>query len=470
MGFQFHHIVRFIIAFAFTLSGMASANAQEWLGSAFDNYTPSNAMLINPSAIVDQKPWLDIHLIGVGAHGTNNLAYLANSRVLSFQSYGTPGVNLDQRNGWAQLNAQAMGPSASISLGKHAFGFHTRVRAAGNLHRFPAEYMQILLEGNPVDSGVFQVNNMRAKTLTWGEVGLTYGRILYQFDKHFLTGGITVNRLIGLQAASLFIDEGTMLVENSRGELLSGNGKYAYAQPAFTMGGGWSTSLGITYKRMIDDVTSYVPHGRNVDCHTLPYKWKLSGSVTDLGGVRVKRGGLYNRFDDSENPDTYLNSVASGVDPNSVPRDGDRYTAWLPVGFNGQFDYNFENGLFLNAFVMQRLSFPSSYGPDRSNLIAVSPRYERKWLMVTMPFSLENYRDPHLGLAVRLWILTVGTEHILPYLFRSDVYTADAYVNLRLRLYKAPGCRTKPRKGIDEFKFGDLFKRGEKDPAACPDW
>mgnify|MGYP001433793324 FL=1 len=78
MGFQFHHIVRFIIAFAFTLSGMASANAQEWLGSAFDNYTPSNAMLINPSAIVDQKPWLDIHLIGVGAHGTNNLAYLAN--------------------------------------------------------------------------------------------------------------------------------------------------------------------------------------------------------------------------------------------------------------------------------------------------------------------------------------------------------------------------------------------------------
>jgi len=456
---------------AMVLFAAPNLRSQEFLGVTIDNYTPANAMLTNPSAIVNQKPWLDIHVVGVGVHATNNFVYLPKTTLLNFAGYQIPSVNLSPDNGWGQVNTQVLGPSASLSLGKHALGLHTSVRASASLSKVPLEYAQLLIQGGGVaDSTVLSVNNTRIKTLTWGEVGITYGRILYQFDKHLFTGALTLNRLMGLQSATLFIDEGSMLVQNDRGTLIDGNGKYAYATPAFRAGGGWSGSLGVTYKRMVDDVSEYVPHGRGVGCHTLPYKWKVSASLVDIGGIRMKRNALYNKFDENENPDEYLNAVASGPSVSTIPKDGDRYTAWLPMGFNTQFDYNFERGLFLNGFFMQRLSFPSSYGPDRSNLIAFTPRYEKKWLMVALPMSLENYKDPHLGLAFRLWILTVGTEHIFPYFVPSNIHTADLYVHLRLRLNKAPGCRVKPYNGLEEFKLKDLFNRTEKDPAACPDW
>ncbi|MDP4845509.1 MAG: DUF5723 family protein [Salibacteraceae bacterium] len=462
--------IRYILLISFMLLNHLVLDAQEWIGTTIDNYTPVNSMLINPSAIVDQKPWLDVHLIGVGAHAANNFGYLENSRVLNFAGYQTGKVNLERTNGWAQVNAQILGPSASLSLGKQAIGLHTSIRSAISINKIPLQYARAFIERVEGDSTVFSVNNTRVKSLTWAEVGLSYGRILYQFDKDFLTGGITVNRLIGLQSATLFIDEGEMLVDNGQGTLLSGNGKYAYAEPAFTMGGGWSTSIGFTYKRMIDDVSSYVPHGKNVRCTTLPYKWKVSASLVDVGGVRVKRNGFYNKFDETDNSDDYLNVLEGGNGIDALPRDGDRYTAWLPMGLNTQFDFNLKGGIFFNALFSQRLSFPSSYGPDRSNLLAVTARYEKNWLMVALPLSLENYRDPHLGLAVRFWLITVGTEQVLPYFFKTDVYTADLYVHLRLRFFDAPGCRTPYFKGLKGFKFGNLFNPKAKDPASCPHW
>ena len=456
--------------------------SQEWIGATIDNYTPANAMLLNPSAIVDQKPWLDIHLAGANVHATNNFAYLNQSTLLNFKSYGNRAINLERKTVWAQMNAQVLGPSASLSIGKQAIGIHFSLRGSGNVSKVPIEYADYLInEGSDEDSTVLTVNNMRIKTLVWGEIGLTYGRLLYQFDKHLITSAVTVNRLFGLQSAALFIDDGEMLIQNNVGELLDGSGKYAHTTPAFRAGSGWSASLGATYKRMLDDVTNYVPHGRGVRCHTLPYKWKFSVSLVDLGGIRMKRGALYNRFDSDEEADQYLNSISNGTDQylnsisdgldmSAVSKDGDKYTAWLPMGVNAQFDYNFENGLFINGLYTQRLSFPSSYGSERSNLIAVTPRFEKRWLMVAMPFSLENYRDPHLGLALRLWVLTIGTEHFFPYFIRSDVYKANAYMHLRIRFNRAPGCREEPVKGLEGFKFRDIFRRHENDPAACPDW
>ncbi len=455
----------------YIISGSGTVFSQEWIGSSIDNYTPANAMLLNPSAIVDQKPWLDIHLAGAGVHATNNFAYQKHSKLLKFGTNVNPAINLERKTGWAQVNAQFLGPSASLSIGKQALGIHFSVRGSASLSKVPLEYADYLISGgSDEDSTALTVNNTRIKTLVWGEIGLTYGRILYEFDKHLISGAVTVNRLFGLQSAALFIDDGEMLIQNNVGELLDGSGKYAFTNPAFRAGGGWSASLGASYKRMLDDVTSYVPHGRGVSCYTLPYKWKFSAALADFGGIRMKHGALYNRFDSDEEARQYLNSISDGIDTSAVPKDGDKYTAWLPMGVNAQIDYNFENGIFLNGLFTQRLSFPSSYGPDRSNLIAVTPRFEKKWLMVAIPFSLENYRDPHLGLALRLWMLTIGTEHVFPYFIYSDIYTADVYISLRIRFNRAPECREKPVKGLENFKFGDIFRRHENDPASCPDW
>jgi hypothetical protein len=465
--------VRIICFMLFSITAVM-VNAQEFIGLAIDNYTPSNGMQLNPSVIVDQKPWLDIQVVGAGAHVTNNFGYIQNSTLLNISNYQNIGFNASRKNGWAQLNTQITGPSASLSLGKYAFGFHSAFRLMGNANKLPIPYAELYTtDPDPIeDSTVFKVNNTRVKSLGWGEIGLTAGAILYQFDKHLITGAITINRLLGLQSVALIIDEGSLMVVNNKGYLLDGNGKYGFANPGFTVGGGWSGSLGFTYKRMLTDISNYVPHGRSFGCHTLGYKWKVSGSIVDLGGIRIKRNSGYNKFtsEDDDDGDAYLNALESGGDFTGIPVDGSKYTAWLPVGINAQFDYNLQNGIFLNGLITQRASLASSYGPDRSNLIAVSARYERKHFMVLLPLSLENYQDPHLGLALRLSILTIGTENMLPFIVKSDIYTADIYFALRLRFYKAPGCKTKPPKGLENFKFSEIFRRTEKSLDACPDW
>jgi len=365
-----------------------TANSQESIGVTIDNYTPVNGMFSNPSAIVDQKPWLDIHIAGANAHASNNFVYVPLSRVYDVANYSLTTFDLTKDRAWAQVKAEAVGPSASLSLGRHAVALHTKVRAYGNAQNVPIDHARSFLDGIETlqDSSVFSVNNTRVKTMTWGEVGLTYGRILYQFDKHFVTGAITLNRLLGLQGASMFIDEGSLLVNNGTATLLSGNGKYMYAKPAFTAGGGWSGALGFTYKHMISDATGYVPHSESADCGTLPYKWKVMASVVDIGGIKFKRDALYNKFDTTEDFNGFINAATSGgAGLNELPQDKNTFYAWTPASLNVQADYSFENGVFLNAYLVQRLTLPSSNGPEKSNVLALTPRYERKRFMVALP-------------------------------------------------------------------------------------
>lgn len=453
-----------------------SASAQESIGVAIDNHTPVNGMMLNPSAIADQKPWIDIHLIGFGVHADNNLIYFSKSKYQQIRDLSALSYNLDRERAWAQTNIDVLGPSASVALGKHGVGFHTAVRFSGNVKRLPNIIAQVytgLDESSIPDEVSFVAKRTRAKTLAWGEVGLSYARILYQFDRHLITGGVTLNRLLGFQANSFILKRAEVHYDTVNGlDAENAVGKYSYAAPAFTAGGGWGGSIGITYKRMVDEISKYKPHAINYDCLTLPYRYKIMVALTDIGGIRVKRGGLYNKFDLEDDLSSYFSSIGGTglTDIEDILKDGERYTVTTPAALTTQFDYNFGWGAFLNGLWVQRLTPPSFYGPERANLLAITPRYERKWLMVMMPISLINYRSPHLGFAFRLATLTIGTENVIPFLFKSDIYAADIYFHLRIRFYKGLGCRKREYSGAEGFRFLDKFRRTENSPDACPKW
>ena len=90
--------------------------SQEKMGIIHDNYVPTQGALLNPSVIVDQKPWLSIQLAGVSAYGRNNLAYLSNSTLFNRSNDASFNYNRKNYNGYIDIEAQ--GPAASISLGK----------------------------------------------------------------------------------------------------------------------------------------------------------------------------------------------------------------------------------------------------------------------------------------------------------------------------------------------------------------
>lgn len=453
--------------------GTGQVHGQEGLGAALDNYAPVNGMLLNPSAIVDQRPWLDVHIAGFGAHVSNNITYVNDSRLVNFSRLQDVSFNAGRGNGWGQVDAEVLGPSASLSMGDYAVGFHVSGRYIGSAKQVPVGLAQVFLEKPlSVSDSLHRVEKMGLKTLGWAEIGITYGQVLYRFDRHFLMGGATLNRLMGLQSAALFVKEGNAGILNEEAYIGNAEGKYAYAGPGFTVGGGWSGSIGITYKRMLDDVGGYVPHSPNAFCQTFPYRYKIMLSLIDIGGIRMKRNALANKFGKEDDAAAFARNAAFSEIGNAsgIPRDRTKFTASTPMAMNLQYEYNFNRGLFLNAFLLQRISLPSFLGPGRANLLAVTPRYEKADFSVSLPVSLLNYRKPQVGLAFRLAFFTLGTEHILPYLFESDLYSADIYFHLRIRFMKPPNCLERPAGNEESFWLFNWFRKKDNDPAACPEW
>ena len=92
-------------------------------------------------------------------------------------------------------------------------------------------------------------------------------------------------------------------------------------------------------------------------------------------------------------------------------------------------------------------------------MLAVSARYETKYLGVGVPVTLHNYTTPQIGLSFRLANLTIGSDNILPFFIKQDVNAADIYFSLKYTIFKSPACRDSKSR-----------KSGRKGAVNCPAW
>lgn len=437
--------------------------AQENLGPVQDNYSPVNAGLLNPSALVDQSPWLDINIIGISAYTRNNSLYLPNTHLLRPSTYPEVIARNPQEKLYGYASAMVLGPSFSIALGDHAVGFHSAARGYVFIKNVPDPTATLLEEfqDTRVADGLYYARNIRAKGLAWEEYGLTYGRIIYKRNKNLMSAAITINRLLGASAAGIFISNGELQVNNQEGTLINLNGKYWYNEPARKAGKGFSGSIGYTFKKMKKDISSYVPHSVYGSCVVAEYKYKIGVSLVDIGAINFNRNALYKNFDENTSLDT-IDDLADASEEALAMSDNRRFLAWLPAAASLQFDYNLENNFYFNATMVQRVAVPGWFGTERASLYSAGFRYERKAATIAVPFSLHEYRYTQLGLSLRLWSIIIGTDNLLPLIRRQDVYAADLYVYTRIPIFKSPPCRDRKEK---EYK-----NKGVMEKFLCPVW
>ncbi|MCI5055382.1 MAG: DUF5723 family protein [Flavobacteriales bacterium] len=447
-----------IIFQALLLLCLASTYAQENIGLMMDNFTPVNKSFLNPSEIVDQKPWLDISLVGVGVHARTNFLYSPKNRILNLGSKELIPIEGNKLSS-ASYMAQIFGPSASISLGRHSIGLTTAVRSYGIARRVPGIITDILADQNNANvvDGTFEANRARVKTLTWAEIGLTYGRILKSTGKDVYSGAVTLKSVHGLHESSVFIRNAQVDVDSGVATLNNLNSQFSYADPNTFIGRGMGVNLGFHYQRKLKNVDQYVPHTVISNCQSVDYKFKVGASLIDVGYINVKNGPRSGQITENSN----LERLETTFDPTrddleSISQSQNNYLAVLPAAISGQFDYNFENGLFVGGSFVQKLHMARLKGTERSNLAWVNVRYEHKLITAGIPVSLHNYRDPQLGFYVRIWGLSLGTENLVHYLVNTDMQSASFYADLRIPLFKNPSC-----------KGGGKNKKGV---SSCPSW
>lgn len=460
MKFIWQHILILLLS--------SALYGQETMGIANSNYSPTNTINLNPASIVDSWTYLDINLIGAGAYIRNNSVYIpkedfqfiSHLRDETSTTINEPGFNENGNKKFAYTDVFVHGPSATLSLEKFAVGVSTQVKHYNDVRNMPEPFVNFMREGlqySPQHQIDYNFGNIRINAQTHFELGISLSGIIQQRGNSMLTGGVTIKRLWGIQSTHVNIDEVEINVQDSTdAHFRIARAAYAHAPIGFGTGKGWGADIGIMYTKYKENVGWYRPHSAFSNCEKKDYKYKVGISILDFG--KIKYQSTFNgAIDiDSYTWTAYNQTNFNGVD-GSIQEienrfsdaliNGQEYNMFLPTAISIQSDFNLENHFYLAANLIQSTKiFQRSFGVRRANTLAIVPRYERKYIEVSVPFTLHEYRYPQIGLMLRLNNLIIGTDHLVPYLFRTDIYAADIYFNLKIPIYKSRKCKDKKQK------------------------
>jgi hypothetical protein len=468
------------LLFLILLSG--SSRGQEMLGTTLGNYAGINNVQLNPSGMIGSKQWLDIQLIGLDVSIQNNYLYLAKDEFVLWdvfkpgfvlpshdEDYGTEVRNFyrydntNRKNALIQLRVN--GPGAMLLWDKHAFGIHSGARSVTSMRKLPvdlANFMYLGLNYKPQQNILFQHDKRFSMTqMSWFEVGLAYATEVYGRGYNRIDAGISVRKLFGLAGMYVVVDDldymvlddSTMMIENL-------NARYGFSLPLnytsndigvqidpLTAGGGWGLDLGVTYTRL-KKVHQTRYFDRLCEQPYEDYLYRIGVSLIDIGAITFKnraqtyqienQSALWENLThfDFQTIDQLMDTISYQFygDPNTAYQN-DRFTMWLPSALGVTFDYHYRNNWYANAALVLPFRM-SPISVTRSALLAITPRYESYWFEANMPISVYDWSQLRLGLSLRFYVLTIGTEKLGPFLGLSNFNGMDLYISLKLPLDK----------------------------------
>jgi hypothetical protein len=290
-----------------------------------------------------------------------------------------------------------------------------------------------------------------------------------------LMGGISIKKFVPIAGAAVQVNDArfNLASDTSFNYLYADMDAMFVQQTENFFKGGMGLDLGFTYQKMESDCRSYFPNSKKMGCRTLNYKYKIGVSILDIGsvkfnpsdvqsqGIRISQPSLYfsnyadvnsdSIFQAIENLDTLLNDE-NIKNVNKIH---------LPTAISAQFDYNLWDAKFY-AFgsIMQGLPISQQkFGMRRANSLMVGARFESRFFDIAIPISLYDYTTPQIGLSMRIYCLTIGTDKLLSMLGRTNLYGGDFYAHLKIPIYYNPKCRKKAKSGYKQYSPKNIRKK-----------
>jgi len=467
--------------------------SQEKPGLSVSNYGGVYAAQTNPSAPAFSKTFFDLNLFGADLFLENNFMFIHKDdyRLVEFLSrspklpvFGVPGQGVDYSNtgglveGYQQL--EMTGPSVSFTFGKQSVGLFSRVHTVTSIHDLPRDIAVLLYEGIDYDSlwGINQNDGpFSVSTAGWWEIGANYAYAFKGISIGEFSLGMNLRMLFGyagttIQAQNIdytVMNDTTVIIRNMDAEIgfsipmdLETN-DFPDNDPLFK-GKGVAVDLGATYIRR-KELPAKVSPRRFCEYEYEDYHFKLGLSMRGLGRINFRKNAQQHRYSgvsaDWTNLDTVsyynikeLTSKFSTVfygDPDASLQ-ADAYHLGLPASVNFQADYQYYPHWYLNAMVVLPVKIYANQLHRPSQAI-LSLRYETSRFEVNMPLSLYNFKKPRLGLYVRLWYFSIGTEKLGGFFHFQDFTGMDLYVSMKFHLRKGYCTRYKPAKDCRHLTF-----------------
>ncbi|MCH4823851.1 DUF5723 family protein [Gramella lutea] len=421
-------------------------HSQSYIGHTLDNYSGIHGIITNPSAVTDSRMRTDVNLFSVSTFAGSDYFSIEFSDLNNEDGFDFED-DVDQNpmnNNQFFLNFDVLGPSFMFNLSpKHSLGFTSRLRAFLNLNNINGElYESLSKDFDTAENFNFEMNDFTGTTHVWGEIGITYGRILLDQQSHFLKGGITLKYLQGGGTAFA----GSPALEgqyDAMNEILTTSGTLNYGFSTDfngedfefeATGSGFGGDIGFIYEfRNTPDLDSLTKKDNK-------YKFKLGLSLTDIGKVS---------YDDTDFTAYNLNNTASTSELENKTLEeflDDNYEGnqrflnskiSLPTALHFIADYNFTKRLYVSLNGSFSLVSNNKEQANRIiNTVTATPRFETRIFSFYLPVSIRQYDGFAAGAGLRLGPLTIGSASLITSLLSDSSKTADLYVGLKVPIYQ----------------------------------
>ncbi|MDG2448646.1 MAG: DUF5723 family protein [Saprospiraceae bacterium] len=331
-------------------------------------------------------------------------------------------------------NLEINGPGVLYNLENLSVGLFSRLRAIGGSHSIPSSLSYFGVQSSFVNIETIS-GKASASGLYWSEYGISLSTDqLIPIEE--LSIGINIKYNRAHQGANL-----KSFDEFSYNRLSSDS--LIVFQPQF--------EFGITSITADDPSPSLAANGSGIGVDIGVSKTLSLGtinfSILDIGSVKVKNAEVYtlqSSQDLSIDTDAIQNAgsirnqiieidqqISSQLDRIQTIQSGSQFSIGLPTRIHLDFTYDFKKNRSVLLSIDQRVPIFSN-SLEAENVVTIAPRYENKWWMLTTPISIYEYSKIRVGLAARIGLLTIGTDHLASLIGKSDFRGSSIYAGVRL--------------------------------------
>jgi hypothetical protein len=455
------------------LCNFPSILAQDQIGMRNGNYAGIWSLATNPTnSAISPLKW-DINLLDFSFFARNNYAYIKDASLISlaknperfFTIYDTTDEKSIPANALIQdfyfknrqingdLEMNISGLSASFRIGDHhQFGIFSKVRVHASAYQISKQFQYKPLDelGRYIKLDVS--SPMGGSTMLWSELGLNYAWRSINEGDYNIAFGISPRILLGLEGGYFNVAKDFSWHKSQKDTITLYDGNWDYALTTNSVsevmkknmpkpeinGRGIGIDLGFSISK--PDEEGDLPED---------YLWKFGAAILDLGRVNFNKNAQKHHIEFDSSVDVSPKSfMRFDNDLNGTIQDASRlflgdslaslvansFKIGLPTALSFQFDYKILNQIYVSANYIQRISIsPGSL--KRATLLAVSPRFEKRKIAVSIPLHLTDWRTLRVGTAIRLGGFVLGSDHLGSFVKTKHLSGVDFYMGLKINAF-----------------------------------
>lgn len=443
-----------LIFFLLVVCWSYNSVAQEFIGLRTDNYSGSNGMLLNPAApIAGKLPW-DINLFAVGVNEDNNYLKISDP-LLKYVTTSDSIIDVDFYNPkklYGHGNVLLQLPSGFVKFKDYAVGTFFTMRTAGYVLSTKDTLAVSRVLDVPIDSTLY-LPQFNAAAIIWGEAGVNGEITLESNSLYALHLGVNLKYLAGFEGVGFrnnesftyfkdtvntttpYFDADFDYTKNLGSNLLYDPANYALN------GSGFGIDVGAYFELHKKSKFNF---SKNLD-----YTWRFGASLVDVGAIKFKsNAGSYHLLQEDQlvvanlvldsigDIDEFNRTGSRTIYDNSdASKDASEFSMFLPAALILTVDKPLPNDFYVHAMIVRRLPNFETNLIARSNLFALTPRYESRKLGFALPMSIYEDKEFRIGASARILFLTVGSDNLRTWFNEKDYASIDFYVGIKVTPY-----------------------------------